>query len=212
MTYSSFAIIGTAGRKEDKTYLTKAHYVRMVNASYKLLDHLNIKVNDAKFYSGGAAWADHLIVTLALQGIINPKNVTIFLPCYLNIQGQFVDKQGNINAIEKTAQYYHKLFKDTTDIDGISDLLKVENIGATLLPGNSNFHARNSLVADAVSPDGILLAFTFGQENYPQIPWTIREFKPHINSQEAGLRDGGTADTFNKAKCIKWHCKIGQKL
>ncbi len=211
MTYPSFAVIGTAGERDDKQYLTQAHYTRMVNATYKLLNHLNINGQDTKFYSGGAAWADHLIVTLSLQGSIDPKNITLYLPSHFTDRGHFVNHQGEIGFIEQTTQHYHRLFKEITGIDAIQDLLKIKSLGATLIPGNSNFHRRNSLVAKAVSPDGILLAFTFGQENYLQVPWAIREFGPDVTAQEAGLKDGDTTDTWNKCKAKhKWHAKIGR--
>lgn len=213
MTYPSFAVIGTAGRREDKIYLTQAHYSRMVNATYKLINHLNINRETTKFYSGGAAWADHLLITLSLQGILNPENITIYLPSHFSDQGHFVNDKEEIGFIEKTTQHYHRLFKDVTGVDGIKDLVKIRSLGAVFISGNSNFHARNSLVAKAVSPDGVLLAFTFGQDNYIQVPWSMREFTSDIMAQEAGLKDGGTADTWNKCKAkAKWHCKIGRDI
>ena len=40
-------------------------------------------------------------------------------------------------------------------------------------------------------------------------PWEPRYFDPSIKADIAGLKDGGTADTWNKSKCRKIHiCMI----
>lgn len=208
MPYPALAIIGTAGRKEDRHRLSKSHYQRMVEAASKLITHLKINPKELKLYSGGAAWADHIVVTLALLEIVPHENVTLYLPSELTVNG-YTGENEWAKKTASTANYYHRMFSDYTDQDTIQQIIEIGEHGATLVPGNGSFHSRNSLVAKAVSPDGALLAFTFGAPGINQQPWTIREFDESIKADVAGLKDGGTADTWSKAKCSKFHALIG---
>lgn len=209
MTYPTLAIIGTAGRKEDKAQLSHLHYDRMVQAAVKLILHIGIDHLNVKVFSGGAAWADHVVVTLALLGGVSYENVTLFLPAVLEDNG-FVGHDERSTKTADTCNYYHRIFSKVTGKDSIRDLLEIREKGSNLLPGKGSFHARNSDVAKAVSPDGALLAYTFGGEGLIQQPiWTIRKFSGEITADDAGLKDGGTADTWNKCSGTKFHCRLG---
>jgi hypothetical protein len=209
MVPSSMAIIGTAGRKEDQHLLANPHYDRMVNAAISLIDHLKCDRKTLKMVSGGAAWADHIVVSLALKGVVDPKNVTIFMPANLSTNGY--SGSGDLaSRTASTANYYHRLFSNCVKIDSINELIAIGKQGAVLVPGNGSFHARNTSVAKFVSPDGILFALTSGDPNHPQEPWSMRSFDPSTSAADGGLKDGGTADTWNKSTCLKWHCKIGR--
>lgn len=210
MTYPSLAIIGTAGRKEDKARLSYQHYDRMVQAAVKLILHVNIDHNNVKVFSGGAAWADHVAVTLALLGAISYENLTLFLPATLDERCGYVGSTERAEKTASTANYYHQIFSKVTGKNSINDLINVGLKGSHLIPGNGSFHARNSDVAKAVSPDGALLAYTFGNDDQPQQSiWTIRKFDGSVKADEAGLKDGGTADTWNKCFGTKFHCRLG---
>ena len=203
----TLAIIGTAGRQSDKAALTPHHYPRMLAAAITFIEHHELDRNKLRLFSGGAAWADHLVVSLALHGVVNPKNVTIFLPSRLTEQG-YVGEDDRSSKTASTANYYHKLFATCTGKDPIKELLLIQDQGAILIPGTGSFHARNSDVAKSVSSDGHLLAYTFGSPDSTQPIWTIRSCG-RKSAEESGLKDGGTADTWNKAKCNKHHARLG---
>jgi hypothetical protein len=209
MSYPSMAIIGTAGRKEDQHLLRASHYERMVNAAVSLIDHTKCDRSTLQLISGGAAWADHIVVTLALSGVVNPSNVTLFLPSNLTSHG--FSGVGDLQSrTASTANYYHQLFSGCVKLNSIAEIIELGKRGGILLPGNGNFHARNAMVAKSVTPDGALLAFTSGDPAGDQLPWTIKSFYPQCKASEAGLKDGGTAHTWDNATCRKYHCKLGR--
>jgi len=209
MSYPSLAVIGTAGRKEDKQYLTMNHYNRMVQATMRLLDHLNVDTGALRLYSGGAAWADHVVVTLGLLNFVKPENITLFLPTEIGENGYFgQDEKSSKTA--STCNYYHKQFAEQMTFDPIEQILDIGKRGGILDPGTGNFFQRNSSVAKAVSPDGLMLAFTFGPPDTSQPEWSLRPSQGHVKAAEGGLKDGGTADTWNKSNCLKWHGRIGK--
>lgn len=208
MSIHRLAIIGTAGRKEDQGILTSGHYERMLEGTCKLIHHLQIDPQNLHLFSGGAAWADHLVVSLVIRGLVPAKNLTLYLPAKLEYYG-FEGGDGYDQKVADTANYYHKMFKMKSGIDGLVEIRTVGNMGATLEPISGGFFARNSLVANSPLVEGHLLAYTFGDPNSSQDHWTIRRFESDIRAKDAGLKDGGTADTWNKARCSKWHARIG---
>lgn len=202
------AIIGTAGRKTDQDLLKGDSYQRMVEASIKLMTHCKIDPQQLTLVSGGAAWADHIVVTLALMGVVSYDRVIIHLPAELT-EGGYVGENEWTSKVANTANYYHKLFSRKVGISSISELIKIRDLGAQMIVDPGGFKSRNTKVANAVSNDGLLLAYTFGNGLTDQPPWTIRGFESSVSPDEAGLKDGGTADTWSKAKCSKYHCLIG---
>lgn len=202
------AIIGTAGRKTDQDLLKGDSYQRMVEASIKLMTHCKIDPQQLTLVSGGAAWADHIVVTLALMGVVSYDRVIIHLPAELT-EGGYVGDNEWTGKVANTANYYHKLFSRKVGISSISELVKIRDLGAQMTVDPGGFKSRNTKVASAVSDDGLLLAYTFGNGLTDQQPWTIRGFDPFISPDEAGLKDGGTSDTWIKAQCLKYHCLIG---
>lgn len=204
----NLAIIGTAGRKEDRPLLTGEHYPRMVDAATKLLSHLQIDPQELHLISGGAAWADHVVVTLTLSGIIEDNRLHLYLPCELTDKG-FVGKGEWGEKTANTCNYYHRLFSETTGHDSIGELNRVRTNGANIYTSTSGFKTRNTKVAKHVSPNGQLLAFTFGSMISNQPDWTIRSFGPLTSSLQGGVKDGGTSDTWQKSRCQKHHCRLG---
>ncbi len=208
--YKKLAIIGTAGRKEDQGLLTADHYTRMIKACITFIQHYEINTDNLILVSGGAAWADHLVVSLALMGVVHPENLKLYLPANLEYYGyEGVPDNPFSQRVADTANYYHKLFSKKTGHNSIEQLLDVRKKGAYTEVIAGGFKARNSRVANDVSVVGTLLAFTFGETTSKQNPWTIRAFPPNTKSDVAGLKDGGTADTFNKTKVTKHHARLG---
>ena len=205
---TSLAIIGPAGRQADQDRLKGDSYQRMVEAAIKLMVHLKIDPKELTLVSGGAAWADHIVVTLALMGVVPYERVILHLPAELSEAGYEGDNEWT-SKVASTANYYHKLFSRKVGCASLSELVKVRSLGAQVFVDKGGFKSRNSKVAKAVSENGILLAYTFGNSLVEQRPWTIQRFSPTTTADIAGLKDGGTADTWNKSQCAKFHCRIG---
>jgi len=208
MSYTKLAIIGTAGRKEDSDRLGPDHYQRMVEASVKLMTHLSIDPRELSLFSGGAAWSDHVVVSLAMLGVVAYDRVCVHLPADLSEEG-YVGTEEWSNKVAQTANYYHSKFYKVSGCNGIAELNKLKSLGGILDTSKKGFKSRNTSVANAIADNGILLAYTFGNGLTDQKPWTIRSFDPEIAADDAGLKDGGTADTWNKVKVRKFHCLLG---
>ncbi len=176
-------IIGTAGRKEDKLKMSKDLYDKMKSFVIKIIDEI-LKLESNKesqliLVSGGAAWSDHLAVTLFLQDIENEnqRKLQLYLPCeWDSDKKQFIDL-GIFDPYKNsggTSNYYHKLFTEKMGHNTLEDLHLAIQKGANVKT-EKGFYARNSLVANDVD---YLIAFTWGQ------------------SKEEP-KDGGTLHTWN---------------
>jgi hypothetical protein len=176
----SLGIIGTAGRKDDKAKMSRALYEKMCEIATSI-----IRVESyTHMVSGGAAWADHVAVTLALRGVIACSQLTLHLPAYINDDGfEKTSPDGN------TANYYHGIFMENSGINGIKEINLVRDMGAEIKVNTKGFKSRNT---DVARQSNGLLAFTFGSGN----PLRLERFG-NVSAEEAGLKDGGTADTFN---------------
>lgn len=170
----TLAIVGTAGRKEDAKRLTRKHFEAMCLVASGLIE----QINDSNYplthlVSGGAAWADHVAVRLFLDKKV--PGLKLFIPAAWD-NGKYYDtgeKDWEKNP-GGTANYYHKLFQQTTNINGLSDIVIAKAYGAELYTCRGGFHGRNAMVAKS----DFILACTFGDEHM--------------------LKEGGTADTLRK--------------
>ncbi|MFK4705692.1 superfamily I DNA/RNA helicase [Roseateles asaccharophilus] len=150
------AVIGTAGR--DKGYpMTADLWGRMVADA-----HCRVRPDDT-LVSGGAAWADHLAVRMFLDGAV--KNLVLHLPAPFK-NGQF---QGPEKSAGQAANFYHRNFKATTGVDGLSEIAQAIAKGATVTeqpaaPGYGGMFARNAIVAKMSTA---ALAYTFGGAEEP---------------------------------------------
>lgn len=167
----TLSIIGTAGRKDDAKRLSKKHFEAMCVVADGLIEQCkDINYPISTLVSGGAAWADHVAVTLFLEKKV--PHLRLFLPCEF-IGGSFRDN-GNTDPYKNpggTANYYHRQFQKNTGINSLTQLQIASAEGAELISVAKGFHARNALVAKS----DFLLAMTFGNENQ--------------------VKDGGTAHT-----------------
>jgi len=209
-TRARLAIIGTAGRGRDQTILEYDHYRKMVDAVHALVDRkLRLKFENLELVSGGAAWSDHLVVTLVVNKVVKPSQVHLYLPAVLTADGFTGDGEWAAR-IAGVANHYHSKFSEQLKDNSIAQLNQVIADGAHCEVITSGFKTRNSKVAKfAGESNGHLLAFTFGSEMSYQPEWTLRTFSPDTKADDAGLKDGGTADTWTKAKCTKHHCRLG---
>ena len=154
--FRTVAIIGTAGR-DKKIDMTKATWEFMCEQTRQLVkptDHL---------VSGGAAWADHLVVWAYLEGLC--ESLTLHLPAVLN--GDAYD--GDFGTSGGAANYYHKLFSKVIGRNTIGEVQAAIDKGATVTnqataAGYVAMAKRNKLVADQCDH---MIAFTFGMGDIP---------------------------------------------
>lgn len=170
----TFSIVGTAGRKDDASKLSKQHFEAMYSIANGLLyqfKEYNYPITH--LVSGGAAWADHVAVKLFLNHKF--PNLRLFLPAKWE-NGAFYDNKitGAFQNPGGTSNYYHKRFQNVTNINSLSDIQIAKGEGAELIEVTRGFHARNALIAKS----DFILAMTFGHEHE--------------------VKDGGTADTIRK--------------
>jgi hypothetical protein len=181
-------VIGTAGRRDDGPRLTKASFDRMCDIARAVIGTRRY----THLVSGGAAWADHVAVALALDGTVAPRNLLLHLPARL--VGRTFDESSRDGG---TANYYHRLFAQKTGIDSLGQILQTMTAGTEVRINTSGFIARNGDVArDA---DG-LLAFTFGTGE----PWRAK-VHGNVTAEAGGVKDGGTSNTWSR-------CKASEKI
>ncbi len=180
---AKIAIIGTAGRKEDgeRLNLSKFNLMKSKAREYILSD-LGIDFNEICLVSGGAAWADHIAVSLFLE---HPElQLKLYLPAEYSMDDA-IFKVATTNRMDpgKIANYYHQLFKDNTKIRSLMEIRKAIQKGADIevYPG---FMERNLLVANSCD---YMIAFTFGED---------------------GVKDGGTKHTWDASSAQKIHFPI----
>lgn len=162
------AIIGTAGRAEDGEKLTSNYYRSMLTVAQTVKE----VIGATTLVSGGAAWADHLAVSLFLQKDV--KELALHLPAEFK-GGKFVEDKTQQFDAGGTANHYHQKFKEKAGVNSLSEIQDAILLGADISVNPGGFKARNSDVANEAHA---VLAFTFSGEPLP--------------------KDGGTRDTWDK--------------
>lgn len=185
-------IIGSAGRKEDAAKWSREVYVKAFNFLKKELEQWSL--HERTLISGGAAWADHLAVSLYLAG--HATNLHIEAPCQFVSEPipKFYDT-GEVNWITNpggTLNYYHRLFSKKMGSESLAGIAKAIRRGAVYTchyeqNGKSSLHLRNTEVARQSEK---LYAFTWGSGAVP--------------------KDGGTKHTWDRAFCDKLHVPLGE--
>lgn len=183
------AIIGTAGRDRSRTGLTAALYRKMMDRAVLLIKDFG-GGKPVQLSSGGAAWADHVAVSLFLADRTSYPFLTLHLPCRLTIQNSthmFVDTGVGDFRVNpgRSANRYHKHFSNITSRDSIGDIFHATDQGAKTEIHNE-FFERNTRVAKC----DFLIAFTWATGDRPV--------------------DGGTEDTWSKCHARKVHVPMGE--
>lgn len=197
----TLAIIGTAGRNGDASKLTRHSFLRMCEAAKGLWTRLNCDCG----VSGGAAWGDHVLVALALNGFIPADRVILHLPAGIERNKFLTNGPRSPGGI---ANYYHAAFSRAMGEDTIRQIQQIIDMGAKAIVYPGGMIARNAGIAMACNGlDDALLAFTFGNGK----EWIIQEYPGATNGTNAGLNPNGTGtiDTWNRAKCKKFHACLG---
>lgn len=139
-----------------------------------------------RLVSGGAAWSDHVAVRLYLSDEVAYEALTLHLPCPL-LSGAFLDKGGAADWKSnpgRSSNRYHTEFSAAVGRSSLAEIRAAVAKGATLKV-HDGFFKRNSAVA---AESDALIAFSWSRGDRPD--------------------DGGTKDTWDKAKCKKVHISL----
>ncbi len=179
----SLGIIGTAGRGNDATKLTSAHWRMMCCIGQTVATTLYAD----RVVSGGAAWGDAVAVWLFKQGLVD--KLTLHLPAPWEGHSFAETDCGN------TANRYHYRAQVAHGQDGLADLAEAINVRCatvtyeTAPKGMAPFFVRNTKVA---RDSHALLAFTL--------------------NRGADVGDSGTADTMRKFLARRSECEAKGEL
>lgn len=176
----TLAIIGTAGRGEDGSRLNKEMYSKMYRRALEAVRKLGVK----ELVSGGAAWADHLAVSLYLSGEVD--SLQLYLPAaWDSNHGIYLEENGRYDP-GRISNYYHGLFSEAMEGNTLMGIQKAIDKGAEVCVDlEGGFHGRNRMIASAAT---CMLAFTFGEGDVP--------------------KDGGTKYTWDLFEGPKVHVSI----
>lgn len=177
-------IIGTAGRKEDGAKISKKLYEAAYHDALSRIEDLLDADDDLILISGGAAFADHIAVSLYLAGYAN--ELWLFLPAEFK-DNAFVEK--GYRSPGSISNYYHRKFSKVMDGNSLEGLGAAIERGAKVYANDKGFHDRNRKVAKSVD---YLIAYTFGSGSEP--------------------KDGGTAHTYKHCVTDKIHVPLGSLL
>lgn len=175
------AIIGSAGRNKDGERVNKKLYSRLVGHARHFIASLGIE--DCTLVSGGAAFVDHVAVTLHLIGV--SQKLVLYLPA------QWDGEKYCGNSDSGYANYLHYCFSEAL---GEKKEKSLETIGKLISVGNHDFEhhfgkgfkERNLDVAKS----DILMAYTFNKGGP----------KPR----------SGTLHTWNHSDAKKYHFNLGE--
>lgn len=176
----TFGIIGSAGRGEDIAKITEETFFIMRASVRKIIQSLLVPNEQYAVVSGGAAWADHVAVSLFNRG--EASKLILHLPCKFDCDYvSFVHRPEDSGNIVFTANHYHTIFSNIAfpSADGYADdfasrkqIVEAIEKGAKTTVSNG-FFARNVLVARDAE---YMIALTFGKNEK--------------------LKDGGTKHTM----------------
>lgn len=192
-------IIGTAGRREDADKMNKELYFKMYDKALEILKELN-PTGTISAVSGGAAWSDHIAVSLFMREEVD--RLFLHLPCKFE-NGKFVEKTGKADP-GRTANYYHQQFSRAMNGSTLKAIQLAREKGAHFTVSNG-FKERNLRVGTCTH----LIAFTWGSFGGTY----TKDDKGWKSSSEAGLKDGGTAHTWNNSDAtVKYHIPLSSLI
>jgi len=182
------AIIGTAGRREDGSKMSKELYKKMYNrALIEISQLMELTIDDGDtvdLVSGGAAWADHIAVSIFLSKSAN--SLTLHLPAEFSHEYcRFVENPNDKWCSGCTSNHYHDLFARKMGRSTMQGIARAALKGAKIYT-YGGFRERNKVVGQV----GALIAFTWGEGDKP--------------------KDGGTSYTWGKSTArTRIHIPLG---
>jgi len=186
------SIIGTAGRKEDGRLMSRRLYHLMVRDAIEVIGWHSAPSDNITLISGGAAWSDHIAVSLFLmrERLLEERGLSItdlhiHLPCKWDDEKFFV---GGKEWVQRTARYYHEQFSlkmtggksKTATMEGLA---RARREGAVFFFDLNGFHSRNLSVGKC----HLLIAYAWDGGYPPSGRWP---------------KDGGTAHTWRHSTAL----------
>ena len=133
------SIIGSACRNGTHNKIRSNLYYNLCNKAIQKINEINNKNNKKIIVvSGGAAFCDHIAITLYLYNYIN--ELILYLPSSWNNNKYSDTKCGNIS------NYYHNLFSEKVGFNSLEQIQQSINKGAHIYNYN-NFYLRNKQIA-----------------------------------------------------------------
>ena len=161
------SIIGTAGKRDDAPRMSLSLYKKMVRTAESWIKGRVDSWRQVHLVSGGAAWADH--VAISLYKLHPEARLTLHLPCpWDHAHQKFLDSGERDFKLNPggTSNFYHREFSDKVGSDTLRGIHEVVSSGApevTIVEGKGLFE-RNAKVAKSE----VILAFTFGVGDTPK--------------------------------------------
>jgi hypothetical protein len=169
------AIVGFSGRSvaAPPAVLTKKLFDAMVAAARNIItEQFGLALGSVLLVSGGAAWADHVAVALALSIDGDIRRLRLYLPGPIDAQtGRIVD-----SPCAHQANTLHERFAEQAGVRSLAELAEACAGGADVRSGRG-FLARNRLIAGDAD---YMIAFSW--------------------SDTAEPLDGGTAHVWRAAR------------
>jgi hypothetical protein len=197
----TLAVIGTAGRGADADRLNRERYDFMVRGAKGMIAALEKAGRPVEgLVSGGAAYADHVAVTLFLEGVV--PRLTLHLPCpFASSADGFEDLGAHLDWKTnpgRVANLYHRKFTERTGISSLAEIAAAIERGAEVNSGGGMF-GRNGRVARA----GAALALTFGVGrvlNDGGTAHTMKAYLKHANPDLSAHLDLNTGKLWPNAQ------------
>ena len=165
------AIVGTSGRGDNNETenMTSELYAKMLEIAEQYLLKAQELDDAVSLISGGAAWSDHLAVSLHLKYKVP---LILHLPCKFTDKFVPGDNSSKQWGTAKTANELHQKFSAVVGFDSLAQL---EQVQKTAIKYGQGFLARNTQIVENAD---WLLAFS----------WSTSDKKI----------TGGTGDTWRK--------------
>ncbi len=192
---TTVSIVGSAGRGADAKKMNPALWDRMVENALSQIYigwqlgpgvELLKRHEDIVIVSGGAAFADHVAISVHLQE--PDTELRLWIPCEWDTEGACFADDGTRNWRKNpggTANYYHRQFAKAMGLERNHTLKTLDKL-RDCMSVKHGFKPRNTEVAKS----DYLIAFTWGESDVP--------------------KDGGTKDTWDKATdATKIHFPLG---
>jgi hypothetical protein len=206
-----WALIGTAGRKDDAPLMSKELFYKALDAVKELAKEYNIM----SWTSGGAAWMDHLMIELILNAertevetadgvkfMYTPNAAHIHLPCRIDsktlFNARYPDgKYWYCKAWEaRTANYYHEIFskqvygnpKRSRQMILEAVALGLDDYSGRIVTCSSGggFSGRNGEIANDAD-DGVI-ALTFSETGAPKDGGTMNTWRENFRIHPSAKR------------------------
>ena len=169
---NKISIIGTAGRGTSILTLNETVYQKMYDTTLEVLS--NYDIDNTVLVSGGAAWADHLVVKYKLEH--NEHPIELHLPAEFDVDnsGFIENKDGDAGS---TANYYHLRFSERCNIDSLLELsIAIQLINTLCIDTYKGFFARNL----EVSKSNVVIALTYGDKDRVKDGGTFHTAKNYL--------------------------------